>query len=677
MARTIDREKKYAEYKELILREAELKEQIAELPIGSIGKKTVDGRTYYYHRFYINGKRKERYIPAENVEAFRKQVDKRKELEHEQKEVERKLERLTERRTSETGFTYNNRSVDFVDGWGLQVSDQVGSYTLDESGYGNDYGISYAAEGRIRYCKSVFTGDALKDFAGVASKYQKRECFGMLENYIHGDGRDRVFILYGLRRTGKTTMIRQAIAGLSEEEITHAAFIQVTPEDDLAGLNATLKLLASRRYKYIFIDEVSLLADFIEGAAVFSDIFAASGIKIVLSGTDSLGFMLTQDSQLYDRCIMLHTTFIAYREFERLLGVHGIDEFIRYGGTLRLGGEHYNAESTFASLQSTDEYIDSSIAHNIQHSLKYYQDGDHFRSLKELYEQGELTNVINRVVENINHSFALDVLTRNFRSGVRAMSRRNLRADGINGSDVLDRIDVTSATDRLRERLEILNEEERNIYLREAHALQIRKYLNLLDLTFDFDVVSLHDLTHKEKKTVISQPGLRYSQTDALFLSLLEDAEFADISLKERNYVLERIRSEVCGRLIEDLVLLETKLAYPRKRVFKLQFAIGEFDMVVFDPDNASCEIFEVKHSLSRSTEQYRHLADAEKNEQTEFRYGDITGRYVLYRGENAIETVQMKASADANANAGGGTIEIHYQNVEDYLRSLPSPWAM
>ena len=87
----------------------------------------------------------------------------------------------------------------------------------------------------------------------------------------------------------------------------------------------------------------------------------------VLSGTDSLGFLFTEDEQLYDRCILLHTTFIPYREFESVLGVHGIDEYIRYGGTMSLGGVHYNETSTFASKESTDEYVDTAIAVSYTH----------------------------------------------------------------------------------------------------------------------------------------------------------------------------------------------------------------------------------------------------------------------------------------------------------------------
>ena len=42
---------------------ATLEDQIAELPIGSISKKTVRGKIYHYHRFREDGARKEKYIP--------------------------------------------------------------------------------------------------------------------------------------------------------------------------------------------------------------------------------------------------------------------------------------------------------------------------------------------------------------------------------------------------------------------------------------------------------------------------------------------------------------------------------------------------------------------------------------------------------------------------------------
>ena len=169
----------------------------------------------------------------------------------------------------------------------------------------------------------------------------------------------------------------------------------------------------------------------------------------------------------------------------------------------------------------------------------------------------------------------------------------------------------------------------------------------------DLEIVDMKNLNDRKVRTAISQPGLRYAQVEALVQSLLMDETFSGLSLAERNYVLERIRSEVRGRMMEDIVLLETKKAFPEKQVFKCQFAIGEFDMVIFDPENGTCEIFEIKHSAECVPEQCRYLKDEQKCAETEFRFGPITGKTVIYRGE------------DKEAE------EIHYRNVENYLLQI------
>ena len=56
---------------ELQNRMAELKRQIELLPAGSITKKTVNGRVYFYHRWTEEKKRREKYLPAEEVDSFR------------------------------------------------------------------------------------------------------------------------------------------------------------------------------------------------------------------------------------------------------------------------------------------------------------------------------------------------------------------------------------------------------------------------------------------------------------------------------------------------------------------------------------------------------------------------------------------------------------------------------
>ena len=84
----------------------------------------------------------------------------------------------------------------------------------------------------------------------------------------------------------------------------------------------------------------------------------------------------------------------------------------------------------------------------------------------------------------------------------------------------------------------------------------------LLDLIVDIPTEFLPVRAEKSFRTVISQPGLRYSQAEALVRQLLLDREFQSISAVERAAILERILNEIRGRMMEEIVLLETKFRF-------------------------------------------------------------------------------------------------------------------
>lgn len=343
--------------------------------------------------------------------------------------------------------------------------------------------------------------------------------------------------------------------------------------------------------------------------------------------------------------------------YEEVLGIYGVDEFIRYGGTMVAGGAVYNGRGTFADARTAGEYVDSAIARNIQHSLRNYRYGWHFRHLRELFDADELTSAINCVVEDANHEFTVEVLTHTFKSHDLGVSAANLRRDRKNPTSILDDVDVNQVPERLRRLLDIRKAPERSVPIGEAARREIREYLDLLDLTVPIDIVGI-DGTAAGTVTAIAQLGLRYAQADALVESLMRDQTFAEVPLGERMRVTERIRQEIMGRMLEEIVLLETKKARPDREMFKLQFAVGEIDMVVFDPRAASCELYEVKHSTERHPSQFRHLIDAEKCRRVELRYGRIEGRFVIYRGESHEDG------------------PVGYLNAEEYLKGLRSETA-
>ncbi|MBD5481453.1 MAG: AAA family ATPase [Lachnospiraceae bacterium] len=586
--------------------------EIETLPSGGITYKKINGKEYAYYQWREDGKQRSRRTKDEELEQLSRQIERRKELQSLIKEIDNQQ----------------------------------------------------ANEGKpaLQFRCAVRIGEELERFVKPVEKWAKRECYQQLHDYVYGDIHDRVYILYGLRRTGKTTLIRQLISEMDASMKRQTVFIQIQDSKTLDDVNQDLKVLEEKGYRYVFIDEVTLLDDFIEGAALFSDVFAASGMKIVLSGTDSLGFMFTEDEELYDRCMMSHTTFIPYREFERVLGIIGIDNFIRYGGTMSLGGRQYNDNAMiFATKKSTDEYVDSAIARNIQHSLKNYEYEGHFRSLRDLYEKNELTNAINRIVEDMNHRFTMEVLTRDFKSNDLRVSASNLRKDREKPTDILDRIDILKVNETLKFLLEIKDKGEQLVEIQDAHRFEIKEYLDLLDLTVEIENRWMSDHNRRESRTAFSQPGIRYSQAEALVKSLMQDDMFRDLSLEERKRITERITDEIKGRMMEDIVLLETKISKKNCEVFRLQFAIGEFDMVVFNLDEGNCEIFEIKHNKEVVPQQCRHLLDEQKCKDTEFRYGAITGKYVIYRGAT---TSLIQAGVETSE-------DVIYLNVEEYLKKL------
>ena len=507
-------------------------------------------------------------------------------------------------------------------------------------------------------------GIQLKEMAGRTAGFQKRDCFHILEAFLSGPVISRVCIVYGLRRTGKTTMLMQAIECLSAEEQAHAIYIKARPEDNMAMLNRDLDRLLDLGYKYIFLDEITLMEDFIDGAALLSDIYAASGMKIVLSGTDSLGFYLSSRSELYDRTVTLHTTWIPYREHSRLLGTDDIDEYIRFGGTLLAGETAFgdpdalSDNAAFRDDESTRRYIDTAICLNIQHSLAFCHNGSHFRHLQDLYEAGELTNAINRVIEDINHRFLVSVITRDFRSSDYGSAAQLLRKerDPQKRTTILDSIDRDEITEKLMEILDIRSKEKLSIGITAAHVEEIREYLRMLELTAECPVQTLARAGEPMDRTYITQPGMRYSQAQALVYTLINDEEFSLFSRREQKLATQKILEDVRGRMMEDIVLYETALKYPKGDVCRVDLGDGrDIDMLIYDAENDTCSIFEIKHSTSAAPAQYRIITDEEICEKITRKFGSISRRAVIYRGPSFTDAAGME-----------------YIRVEEYLNQQP-----
>ena len=504
---------------------------------------------------------------------------------------------------------------------------------------------------------NVVTGTGLQALANSVAKYGKRDCFSTLQKFVAGSYGGKICILYGLRRTGKTTLLFQM---LSELPVEKTSYIKVQTTDDMSRLTKDLKALFELGYRYVFIDEITLLNDFIDTAAVLSDVFSMMGMKIVVSGTDSLGFAMANRDELYDRSVTIHTSFIPFREYARLLNIRSVDSYIEYGGTLKMENMSFDDpdaafdEVAFRDDESTRKYIDTAISRNIQHTLKNDHYGEYFNQLRELYEKGELTNVINRIVQHMNHRFVLRVVEDEFKSHDFGSAKELLLHDlPAEQATVLYDVNEKQILERLKAIIEVKEKSETTVPITQEHIDKVKKYLLMLDLIVNCP--ERYESGKQAEHIVFSQPGMRYAIAKALVYSLMQDAYFASISEADKAYITGKILDDVKGRMLEDIVLLEVRKTAPSTmEAFKFKFdAGGEFDMVIYDKAGQNCRIYEIKHSTEVNEKQTLHLRDAEKCQIIENRFGPISGKFVLYRGKDKFAE------------------RVQYLNVENFLCGL------
>ncbi len=63
----------------------------------------------------------------------------------------------------------------------------------------------------VQFNLRAMYGTDLKDFSAQTKAFQKRSCYEQIKNYLYSETLDKDCLVYVLRRTGKTTMLRQCL----------------------------------------------------------------------------------------------------------------------------------------------------------------------------------------------------------------------------------------------------------------------------------------------------------------------------------------------------------------------------------------------------------------------------------------------------------------------------------
>ena len=132
------------------------REELAKLPIGSISRKTIAGKVRYYRQWVEDGRTRSEYLKESEVDGVRRLIERRREL----------------------------------------------AKMLRPYGAG--------ARPYVRVDAAVKTGRELGDWADFVSGWDARDVFPDIMKFLRWPSESKVLIVFGLRRTGKTTMLQQA-----------------------------------------------------------------------------------------------------------------------------------------------------------------------------------------------------------------------------------------------------------------------------------------------------------------------------------------------------------------------------------------------------------------------------------------------------------------------------------
>lgn len=234
----------------------------------------------------------------------------------------------------------------------------------------------------------VLYGEGLNDYINTELNplYKERFLIHELHSDIMDEKNENIICLYGLLNTGKKTMMLQEIRNIAAYSDT--LFIECEDADRMWDLRQILSILEGS--KFVFISEITRMSDFIDTCSLLEK-HAREGMKIVISGTDSLGFVIAKNDELAGKIKILHTTTMPYEEYDFLFD-NDISDYIKYAGTF--------VDNNFLDGEFALHYIDEAVISNIVWSLEHWNQGVNYagRLIGEFLENKGLYSYTNEVL---------------------------------------------------------------------------------------------------------------------------------------------------------------------------------------------------------------------------------------------------------------------------------------
>lgn len=264
----------------------------------------------------------------------------------------------------------------------------------------------------------IFGKSKLFKYIEPVAHLNKRFCFDTIKEFLDSEiGYTRnILALFGLRRTGKTVMIQQAVKHLIGNRVSSEKIACLTLKDNKID-EIKLRDYISVLYDvfdidYLFIDELTYAVGGLSFLSSLSDFYTTK--KTILSGTNSLGFVPLLRHTLFYRAIMVNTTYISYKEFSDLYPSAKLLDYIKVGGILGVDKNYLKSHANIDSyIDASNEYLISSVVRNLFSDLENFDDlSFDYRLLSDMYfeDSERLKALVNNWLQHYGSDLVLKIV---------------------------------------------------------------------------------------------------------------------------------------------------------------------------------------------------------------------------------------------------------------------------
>lgn len=265
------------------------------------------------------------------------------------------------------GITYNNRGFQLTDGRNVTSLAKIEQKDLFQyvAPKNNQVGIS-KVDKRVKGV-NVYTGSSLRTYirSSIDKSWKFRDIVDSIVNYFDNPYKGMMFSLTGLRGTGKTVALLQALVKMNK--LSESMYVTLSTDSDIdcTGLCNYLEPQLGG-IKYLVIDEATRIKNLIKNGDTLFEELKRFGIAVVLSGTDTLALAISSGDGLFHRIVEHNITFISLAEYEMILcnesdKTRVVVSYIKSGGLM--------APDNVKDFDTFKVYVNTAIVDNILNTV--------------------------------------------------------------------------------------------------------------------------------------------------------------------------------------------------------------------------------------------------------------------------------------------------------------------